>query len=81
MSINGAIDSQAQKTNLWSPRGKVGGGGINWEFGINRYILLSIKEMNNKGLLYSTGKYIQEPMIISTGKDVEKVCVFVCVCN
>ena len=30
------IDSQTWKTNLWLPRGKGrGGGGINWEFGIN----------------------------------------------
>ena len=28
---------------------------IKLEFGINRYILLYIKEINNKDLLYSTG--------------------------
>ena len=40
------IDSQTQKTNLWLPKGKWsgGGGGINQEFGINRYTLLSIKQ-------------------------------------
>ena len=32
------IESQMQKTNLWSPRGK--GGGINWEIGTDIYTLL-----------------------------------------
>ena len=35
-------DSQTYKTNLWLLKGRVGGG-INWEFGINRYTLLYIK--------------------------------------
>ena len=46
----------AQKTNLWLPKGKVGGSGKLG--GINRYALLYIKEINNKDLLYSTGNYI-----------------------
>ena len=33
------IDSRTEKTNLSLPKGK-GGGGINYEFGINRYTLL-----------------------------------------
>ena len=32
-------DSQTQKTNLWSPKGKGGGRGINQEFEISRYTL------------------------------------------
>ena len=36
------VDSQAQKTKLWLPKDK-GWGGINWEFGINRYTPLYIK--------------------------------------
>ena len=32
------IDSQLQKTNLWLPDGK--GCGINWEIGVDIYILL-----------------------------------------
>ena len=36
------IDSQTQKTNLQLPKGK-GGGGINEEYGINRYTPLYIK--------------------------------------
>ena len=39
-------------------RGK-GGGGIKQAFGISRYKLLFIKQINNKVLLYSTGNYIQ----------------------
>ena len=31
------IDSQTQKTNLWLPMGKCGGGGITKEIGINIY--------------------------------------------
>lgn len=34
-------------------------GGINWEFWIHIHTLLYIKKINNKHLLYSTGKYIQ----------------------
>ena len=36
-----------------------GEGGINQEFGISRYTLLYIRQMNDKVLLYSTGNYIQ----------------------
>ena len=38
------------------------GGGINWEFGINIYTLLYVKQINNKDLLYNTGNYIQHPI-------------------
>ena len=33
-------------------RGGGGGGGINWEIGIDMYILMCIKWMPNKNLLY-----------------------------
>ena len=46
--------------NLWLPKGNRGGGGINLKFGINRYILLYTKEINNKALLYSTENNIME---------------------
>ena len=32
------------------------GEGIDWEFGIDMYILLYLKYITNKGLLYSTGE-------------------------
>ena len=31
-------------------------GGINWEIGIDIHILLYIKQITNKDILYSTGK-------------------------
>ena len=36
-------DSQTQRTDLWLPWGREGGGGMNWEFGISRYKLLYIE--------------------------------------
>ena len=36
------IESQMWKTNLWLPRGR-GGEGINWEIGINLYMLLYVQ--------------------------------------
>ena len=47
----------------------VGGVGMDWEFGISRYKLVSIGWINNKVLLYSTGNYIQHPMINYNGKE------------
>ena len=35
------------------------GGGINWEIGIDIYMLLYIKQVTNKNLLYSTGNSTQ----------------------
>ena len=40
-----------------------GGGGKDWECGISRCKLLYIGWINNKVLLYSTGDYIQYPVI------------------
>ena len=44
------------------------GGRMDWEFGISRYKLLYI-EWINKVLLYSTGNYIQYPVINHNGKE------------
>ena len=45
-----------QRTNVWTPRGESGGGrgggGMNWEIGIDMYTLMCIKWMTNKNLLY-----------------------------
>ena len=49
-----------------------GGGGMDWEFGISRSKPLYIEWMNNKVLLYSTGNYIQYPVINFNGKEKEK---------
>ena len=55
------------------------GGGMNWEFRINRYTLLYIKYIDNKDLLYSTGNYFQYLVIIYNGKESEKeyICIYV----
>ena len=47
------IETQMQRTNIWTPRGEGGGGGgMNWEIGIDIYILVCIKWVTNKNLLY-----------------------------
>ena len=73
-------DSQTQRTYLWSPKVR----GKDWNLGLaganyNIYIyiiyyikILYIGWMNNKGLLYSTGNYIQYPVINHNGKEYEK---------
>ena len=67
--------NQMQKTNLWLPKGKEGEGGTNYEFGISRYKLLYIKWINKKVLLlYSTGNYIQFPVINHNQKESESLC-------
>ena len=48
------------------------GGELNQEFGINIYTLLDIKQITNKGLLYSTGKSTQYSVTTYMGKESEK---------
>ena len=48
------------------------GGGINQQYGINRYKLLHIQQISNKDLLYSTGNYIQYLIITYNRKKSEK---------
>ena len=51
---------------------------MEWEFGVGRYKLLYIEWINNKVLQYSTGNYIQYPVINHSGKKDEKrtyICV------
>ena len=58
-------------------KGRQGGGGMEWEFGVSRYKLLYIEWINNKVLLYSIGNYIQCPVINHNGREYEKECVCV----
>ena len=53
------------------------GGGMEWEVGVSRCKLLYIEQINNKVLLYSTGNYIQYPVINHNGKEYEKeyICI------
>ena len=53
-----------------------GGGGMEWEFGVSGSKLLYIGWINNKDLLYSTGNYIQYPVINHDGKEYEKECIY-----
>ena len=55
---------------------------MDWEFGTDRCKLLYIERINNKVLLYSTGNYIQYPMINHNGKNMEnnvRICMCVCI--
>ena len=58
-------------------QGGGGGGGKDWEFGISKCKLLYIGWINNKVLLYSTGNYIQYPVINHNGKEYEKEHIYV----
>ena len=57
-----------------------GEGGINQEFGINRYTVPYIKWINNKDLLYNTGDYIQYLIITYNGKEFGEEYIYVYVC-
>ena len=60
-------------------KGEGGGGGMEWECGISRCKLVYIGWINNKVLLYSTGNYIQYPVINHNRKEYEKEYVCVCI--
>ena len=53
-------------------QGEGWGGGIDWEFGIDMYTLLYLKQITNKDLLYSTGNSAQYSVITQMGKIFEK---------
>ena len=57
-------------------KGEGQGGGMEWEFGISRCKLVYIEWINNKFLLYSTGNYIQYPVINHNGKEYEKEYIY-----
>ena len=50
-------------------------GGKDWEFGVSRCKPLYTEWINNKVLLYSTGNYIQYPVINHREKEFLKECV------
>ena len=50
-------------------KGSGGGRGMDWEFGVGRCKLLHLEWINNKVLMYSTGNYIQYPVINHNGKE------------
>ena len=57
---------------------EVKGGGIKWEIGIDIYILLYIKQINNKDLLYSTGNSSQYSAMMCMGKESKKEWICAC---
>ena len=57
-------------------RGK-GQGGINQEIGSNIYMVLYIKQIANKDLLYSTGNYTQYFVITYKRKESEKKYIYI----
>ena len=64
-------ETESQRADLWLLRGRGGGRGTEWEFGISKCKLLYI-EWKNKVLLYSTGNCIEFPVINRNGKEYEK---------
>ena len=48
------------------------GEGMDWDLGISRCKVVYIGWINSKVLLYSTGNYIQYPVINQNGKDMQK---------
>ena len=66
-----------RENRLVAAKGEGCGGGMNWEFGVSRCKLLHIEWMNNKVLLYSTGNYIQCPVINCNGKEHKKECIYI----
>ena len=59
-------------TRLEFAKREKGGEGKDWESEISRCKLLHIGWINSKILLYSTGNYIQYPVINHNGKDYKK---------
>ena len=57
-------------------RGKEGGG-INWEVGIDIYILLHIKWIDKKPLLYSPESSIQYSVMAYMGKESKNEWIYV----
>ena len=50
------MDTKGLKWGVWGG----GGGGMNWEIGIDMYTLMCIKWMTNKNLLYKKINNIQK---------------------
>ena len=64
-------DSQTKKTNVHFPKEKDAGGSDKAE-SWDQQIQTTIHKINNKGLLYSTGNYVQYTAMNHNGKEYEK---------
>ena len=58
-------------------RGEGGEGGMEWKVRLTRCKLLHIEWNNNKDILYSTGNYIQHPVISHNGKEYFKIIMYI----
>ena len=59
-------------------KGEGVGGGVERECRVSRCKLLYMEWINNKVLLYSTGNYIQYPVINHKGKEYfKKECIYI----
>ena len=65
-------DTRTQRTDLWLPWGRD-------ENYISRRKLSHTGWINNKVLLYGTGKYVQYPVINRNGKEYEKPHIGICI--
>ena len=61
---------QISETNLWSPKGKHGGWGLNQEFGMNTDTLLY--EIIKENLLYSERNSTQYALVTSMERESEE---------
>ena len=52
-------DTDVENKHMDTKGGKQGGGGMNWEIGIDMYTIICIKWMTNKNLLYKNINKIQ----------------------
>ena len=59
-------------------RGEGAGGGVEWEVGVSRCMILYMEWVNNKDLLYRTGNYTQYLQITYNAKGSEKEYVYMC---
>ena len=66
-------DSETQRTDY----GYQSGGGMDWEFGVSRWKGYSIGWINSKVLLFSTGKYVQHPVINHNGKEYDNIYIYI----
>ena len=69
-----------EQTCVCQGGGRGSGAGKCWEFETSICKLPYIGWINNKVLLYSTGKYIQNPEINHNGKEYRKEYIHICVC-
>ena len=63
------FSTRTQRSDLWLPRGRGGGGGKDWEPGISRCELSHVGWINDKALLCSAGNYVQYPVTDHNGKE------------